>query len=132
MRISDWSSDVCSSDLDAPLHPLGLHLAQPRLGVLQPAAHGPHGIEGDLRIALRQLADAAAGPAERPGVDHRRGRARIGEAAADGDATHTLLRADVEDDDLPNGMGPGKERGWKYVELSVAAASFKKRNITSV
>src|SRR3546814_273510 len=62
MRISDWSSDVCSSDL--------------------------------------QLADAAAGPAERPGVDHRRGRARIGEAAADGDATEHLLRADVADDDL--------------------------------
>src|SRR3546814_4087690 len=78
MRISDWSSDVCSSDL----------------------AHGPHGIEGDLRIALRQLADAAAGPAERPGVDHRRGRARIGEAAADGDAAEHLLRADVADDDL--------------------------------
>src|SRR3546814_4794606 len=32
MRISDWSSDVCSSDLDSELHGRILHRATPRRG----------------------------------------------------------------------------------------------------
>src|SRR3546814_20881835 len=45
MRISDWSSDVCSSDLVAPVHP------QPRL-----AAQAAHVTD---RIAEPRRADAA-------------------------------------------------------------------------
>src|SRR3546814_2529412 len=85
MRISDWSSDVCSSDLhaDAVLRPgaarggpLGALLLRARaLGLHRPA---------DRRTA----ADQPAGPrgAERPGAEGPRIALRVQAAARDDDA----------------------------------------------
>src|SRR3546814_1205852 len=58
MRISDWSSDVCSSDLDA-LVVLG-HRPAVILGI---AVDGRPAVEADGEI------DAGDGPAVRPGDD---------------------------------------------------------------
>src|SRR3546814_8767160 len=41
MRISDWSSDVCSSDLVAAHHPRCVHRARAFRGISQVAGLGP-------------------------------------------------------------------------------------------
>src|SRR3546814_74132 len=51
MRISDWSSDVCSSDLD-----LGRRLPQPTLDLAQVGVGDPRHLR---ELAQRQVADAA-------------------------------------------------------------------------
>src|SRR3546814_19431902 len=39
MRISDWSSDVCSSDLEAAENPRLVHPAQHRFGIARAGQH---------------------------------------------------------------------------------------------
>src|SRR3546814_16116645 len=66
MRISDWSSDVCSSDLNFAIHLLG---DQPLIGDLIAAT------EQDQARCLRQFAHHTLGQALalRAEVEHRRG-----------------------------------------------------------
>src|SRR3546814_2158705 len=61
MRISDWSSDVCSSDLDAVLLDVGLFLAV--------EAHADAAFE---RGGIVEAAARVAGQAVGRGVAHRR------------------------------------------------------------
>src|SRR3546814_18696093 len=65
MRISDWSSDVCSSDL-ARAHPLHVAGPQRRRG----DAHGAVAVRGP---AVRELPVDAAGPV-RTGLPRAEGR----------------------------------------------------------
>src|SRR3546814_9914065 len=66
MRISDWSSDVCASDLAARLLPLrpGAHRRRPEVlrgrGTRRHDRAGRHD-PGDLRILLEGLCGGAAG-----------------------------------------------------------------------
>src|SRR3546814_4867877 len=50
MRISDWSSDVCSSDMDM-LRPPGIVVIAPRIGA---------GLDGDEAVAALVVGDGAA------------------------------------------------------------------------
>src|SRR3546814_14716160 len=101
MRISDWSSDVCSSDLNA----LDSLLRQFNLGgqpvpvATAPAARSSHAKAS--AAAAPQARPAAARPAASP--------ARVAEASAIGRASW-------------------RERVCQYVLISVVAGSFKKKN----
>src|SRR3546814_5544385 len=65
MRISDWSSDVCSSDLRR-LHVEQLHRrAQQRRGI--PQLHRTHRVQ-----MMQQLADAAVRPTQHRATDRQR------------------------------------------------------------
>src|SRR3546814_19930245 len=78
MRISDWSSDVCSSDLPLDLEALGLEGGDDALGravavvevqlVLGDLAAAPAGVADDGRLAVLGPAKRAALAAEVPGV----------------------------------------------------------------
>src|SRR3546814_2858603 len=70
MRISDWSSDVCSSDLSAPAAP---SRRRPEMTTLQPAPPRHFlDLEGFDSAELRVMLDTA--------VRMKRGEARDGEA----------------------------------------------------
>src|SRR3546814_17135908 len=63
MRISDWSSDVCSSDLEARYDAEGLRLALARPGSLRIAAFGattPLQLQAPLAFAVDRLELEAA------------------------------------------------------------------------
>src|SRR3546814_11368136 len=83
MRISDWSSDVCSSDLDAG--------EEGRLGQ-SPARHVSADGRRPAREAVRRAGPALFGPARRLSADHQGGHPRIGRSA-DGD--HRVDRKSV-------------------------------------
>src|SRR3546814_19034010 len=104
MRISDWSSDVCSSDLLAVRPWL---LRDPGQRVI---AIGPRMAE-DLVIALAEVAAALILHDECVAAEHRldrmaRGPAEIGRASC-------------------------RERVCQYGSISVAPGSFKKKNNTT-
>src|SRR3546814_11097591 len=112
MRISDWSSDVCSSDL-APAA-LGFRLAIEVAGVL----HRPRLDVGDAGVALVA----------------QRGRLKL-----DPDVRRLLhddallpqrLLEGVEDEaafQAKIGRASCRERGCQYVYISVVAVSLKKK-----
>src|SRR3546814_15478944 len=105
MRISDWSSDVCSSDLAASL------LADRLL-----FERGAHPVPAQSRGAIGpadSVLDAGSG---RPYVPPRRRRA--GQEFL-GDAQRSAARADEI------GRASCRERECHYVELSVVAGTFK-------
>src|SRR3546814_7151514 len=84
MRISDWSSDVCSSDLVAAVA-FGQHvLAQGRDGLARDDAAADRRLDGDLEHLPRDeiLEPLAQGPAPplrlRPVDDHRQRVHRLG------------------------------------------------------
>src|SRR3546814_18794314 len=99
MRISDWSSDVCSSDLVG----FGDH------GAVQVEIDGAH------RHGARQIADQLAGHALE-GV--------VGDVAAG-----PAMRPDQRDEFMPIGHDIGRascrERVCQYVSISVVAVSLK-------
>src|SRR3546814_15904971 len=109
MRISDWSSDVCSSDL------AGVHF-QP-----QRPEHPGHQLCG-LELLEAQLG---------PGVDALapvgpfRGKAL--ERGMDGWHGGSVVREAV---DRKIGSASCRERMGQYVSISVRAGSFKKKIIT--
>src|SRR3546814_2353867 len=78
MRISDWSSDVCSSDLDRPL---GVNLAAGVAGDQADDAFDLGAIDPDVRIdaAFAQYIDAQ----RTIGIDHHLDDARIGKRGGD-------------------------------------------------
>src|SRR3546814_18453243 len=104
MRISDWSSDVCSSDLDA-----GGEVGHAEEGDGAEVGQGFHQRQrraGDDRRAGERQGDAEEG---RPG------------AAAEG-------AADVEGAARKNGRAVGRERGGRLGYISWDARYFKKTN----
>src|SRR3546814_12926928 len=108
MRISDWSSDVCSSDLGQVADPMGLgHLV---------ADHHP--VAGGGRVEDRKL-DAAH---RVPDVDEGTGlaaRAVDGEGIAD----RRLHQEAVEQ----IGRASCRESVCQYVSISVVAVSLKNK-----
>src|SRR3546814_17046829 len=72
MRISDWSSDVCSSDLYAILGMVGyinqLVVEQPRIDRVDDPAHADRPIPGGevMAVVHRQRRDPLAGLAAQP------------------------------------------------------------------
>src|SRR3546814_19468304 len=97
MRISDWSSDVCSSDLVAVAQRLLAHFERTALGL----PLGEPAIEQRDIVRAEQIQ-------EPPG------------------ARRALQRAVVVKHDA-NGRASSRERGCQYVLISVAAVSYKKK-----
>src|SRR3546814_2457613 len=110
MRISDWSSDVCSSDL----------LRRPRATAKRPArpdAGGPH-------AAPRRPADGPEEP-ERPGAAGALGGARLdlGRGGLDRPPASGVDLADALPHHRPGGGGAGGQRAllaagaWRHLQL---------------
>src|SRR3546814_18150392 len=144
MRISDWSSDVCSSDLPA----FGsLPLSDPAFGRrIDGALRGPLSriiataetisgqfdgpiradyarYAGDIAHAGRHLLGLVDDLAdlqniERPGFKAARDEIDLGD----------LARRPVGLLGMKIGRGAGRERVWQYVMVSVVAGLFKKKN----
>src|SRR3546814_16947305 len=105
MRISDWSSDVCSSDL----LPAGRRTA------------------GGGRVA-RHRAAARRDVQGRPLAQGNPGGVRFPPAVGDGQpavALRGMGGARAAGDQI--GRASGRESGCQYVELSVVAVSLKKK-----
>src|SRR3546814_15010313 len=112
MRISDWSSDVCSSDLDVAA--LAVHLQDlERLRHVHQRGHVAH--RADIDLAARQEGDGAVE------VD--------GEAALDAAEDHTLDAAALGEFGFEQiGRASCRESGCPFVAISVDAGSLKKKN----
>src|SRR3546814_1850519 len=117
MRISDWSSDVCSSDLNAAVarHRARLQIDGRILGVERVAAGGPHrdrpverhlfrvhvvpaAGRGDLRGAIRKL-DAGGEIVE---LDDRFGRTVLHRGARGEHERPALARSEEHTSELPS------------------------------
>src|SRR3546814_10018928 len=106
MRISDWSSDVCSSDLEAG--DLGIRIAQ----VAEMArARGAGGDAGRHAIDLLQVLVVDAVEAERAFLHHADVFVELARAVGAGPGAE--LAADAER--LENGRASGRERGGQAV-----------------
>src|SRR3546814_19678499 len=115
MRISDWSSDVCSSDL---LSPVDLALDSAALVLARATAHAG---QRDHEVLAGGIQHGVGG--DDPGhQDDRRCRPQ-GEAHAghgDGAAPHGAVPVQI-------GSAPERERGCQYVEVSVGAVPVKQK-----
>src|SRR3546814_15353202 len=119
MRISDWSSDVCSSDLGADAEIVGVALQV--AGRRDPWSERREGV---ARLAAGRI--ETAGPARNvphAGVVHD----RIAE-----NVIPRLVRRDVaagtaDHDRQQIGRASCRERVCQYVELSVVAVALKKK-----
>src|SRR3546814_9626107 len=92
MRISDWSSDVCSSDLHRLAHAAEAGLAGKGTGLAEPADVGHH----QAGVVLRQGGVVEAPLLERPGPEVLQDDVALG-----GEAPHDVaapLVAQVEGD----------------------------------
>src|SRR3546814_19501593 len=109
MRISDWSSDVCSSDLR---HAQRLRRSERGLDVEQAES---------FRFARRPLDAARIGD---PRAEHL-----VAAAEPDDQAAAPDMRLEV---DVPEiGRASCRERVCQYVSFSVVAVSLKKKNNTN-
>src|SRR3546814_18474252 len=101
MRISDWSSDVCSSDL-----------TDARVDVLAPAE--PVELRGVAQVVETRQAV----------VERRLGRH---DPAAGPPVAAVHRRVETETPDLKLGRAACRERVFQYVKFSVVAATLKKK-----
>src|SRR3546814_12002207 len=101
VRISDWSSDVCSSDLDAQRHPVGDQWDVDR--AFQRAV---------VKAAISAFDIAAQIVGRRLRADQHRAAQRV---AAEQRALWALQHLEI-------GRASCRERGWQYVEFRVDAA----------
>src|SRR3546814_18615765 len=112
MRISDWSSDVCSSDLLAQVAAgkAAVHLADDvgRRDGGDARARAQPAAGGDRQLPQRFAAPGRPGRRPGPGRTRAAGRAHPGRTR-------------------PNGRASGRERVCQYVESSVVASSVKKK-----
>src|SRR3546814_13377555 len=94
MRISDWSSDVCSSDLELDLVLLAAQLAADRvgqLGIRRAKVGGEKAVLQGERLGglhsghcrLQLLGDGAVSPVSAPGADDGRRQSRWSEKCGD-------------------------------------------------
>src|SRR3546814_14125419 len=111
MRISDWSSDVCSSDLTAGSLCFSFRLAIEGWCALQRAVGFPRNTGGILHPMLVGFGIAAGG-------------AGFGQHVQ-----VSLLQALLDFRKLKIGRASCRERGCKYVWISVVAVSLKKKQV---
>src|SRR3546814_11448643 len=107
MRISDWSSDVCSSDLDG---------ARRRSRGCIAATRNSFPFKGKARMGM-VFRDAAARPALKPTAT--RALPLRGEGVESPSSWRELKPSQI-------GRASCRERGGQYVEISVDAVSLKK------
>src|SRR3546814_16116649 len=128
MRISDWSSDVCSSDLGHLLQGYGLagqQRCRQRCGAL--------GLDPDHAYVGAQRLDRHRHPRDQsatPGGDQH--GAYVRDLLEDLEAGRTLPGDDVlvverVDQHGEIGRAWGRERGWQYVEFPGVAVTLKKK-----
>src|SRR3546814_17902297 len=127
MRISDWSSDVCSSDLTPPAsgtRSVRVDRTQPEEPSLAPYAHHPS--SADRILALDSHLDE---PVEGGAVDQRLQSAanldigsRLAAVRIDldtegmlGPGPHGFVKIGPEVQPAKIGEAPGRGRGWKDV-----------------
>src|SRR3546814_18014848 len=120
MRISDWSSDVCSSDLDAPLRPPRLD-AEQRESVDHPAFErrdiGAHVAPAPRQVEL-DIADALARPVigiapAAPGVVNR--ELRVEQLGGIGARSGGIERRMLNQPDAKIGRASWREGVWRAV-----------------
>src|SRR3546814_11940322 len=109
MRISDWSSDVCSSDLLHRLYPFAHQRAERRR----------RGVEDVHLVLVADLPEAREVGIVRHAFEHQRRRA-VGERPIDDVAV-----AGAPADKI--GRASCRERVCQYVTLSGVAGSFKNK-----
>src|SRR3546814_12814192 len=108
MRISDWSSDVCSSDLlEDRLHPPRHFLAAEGADRLALDAELPVGRPFEPEQHACQGRLAAAGLADEAEHRHLRDLQR--------DTVHRLPRPLRPEEPAENGSGSCRDRAWQYV-----------------
>src|SRR3546814_14032853 len=104
MRISDWSSDVCSSDLHAPLAIIAERTGRClQFGVIADRNDGPR-TGAPLAIVGRPVGAA-------PAFLHDRN-----EAVA---PVKTSRNGNITGPDIENGRASCRERGGQYVKITV-------------
>src|SRR3546814_11964661 len=117
MRISDWSSDVCSSDLVSRHQAVAVAAQQPRRLPCAPEAQ--RGLEALLRLREeRALRRRDAGDAE--GAQHRSRALRPRLARPPGSSLQSLQARQI-------GRASCRERVCQYGEISVVAEALKKK-----
>src|SRR3546814_11212647 len=121
MRISDWSSDVCSSDLgcrlcDGPAHDAGAGDGCVAHGQV-PAAPGTW---SDLPFGSRQSICQQRLP-QAP-AELQNGKLDEQQEQELGQSSHALVEGAVTE----IGRESGREREGEYVEISVVAMTIKK------
>src|SRR3546814_14317542 len=113
MRISDWSSDVCASDLGAVAAlPAGCR-----------AAEGCRGLAGALSAVLGAEPRPAAGLSRRAADEGRQGRRRRWPQVLTPLPGRTARAAPSP----TTGSARGRERVCTYAEISGDAVSYKKK-----
>src|SRR3546814_15396451 len=120
MRISDWSSDVCSSDLEiAAAAPLEHRHARAAMADLAARLDARRNLDlVGVAIGIGNLDH----PAERGGREADR-RARVERGAL---AIEQRMPRDM-DEDVEIGRASCRESGGQYVSISVVAVSLKKK-----
>src|SRR3546814_16173492 len=113
MRISDWSSDVCSSDLEQVVERLGAIAGNDHRIADVVLAEGPQRERLVVRIVFDQPNRL---------LEHVRPRS---EGEVEGGALAYLAGRPQAPE---NGRAPCRERVCQYVEISVVAVSLKKKN----
>src|SRR3546814_20664990 len=108
MRISDWSSDVCSSDLTPD-----------RLDLVAQEQHG--NAQQDRRCAGHPDDEDIGAAGEHPVLRGDDGHQAVGQLHVNGDIAVIELGVDQEID-----RAAGRERVCEYVENSVVAGAIKK------
>src|SRR3546814_11450822 len=125
MRISDWSSDVCSSDLRHPARRSAKNRSRDR----QHAADGGDGEQGYGQRRVRDDARSGADPRTPPvpdsGGDRGQGR-RHGRLYLE---TRRRVEGEASPIPLPLGIGRASRRegGGQDVSISVGAVSLNKK-----
>src|SRR3546814_20845587 len=120
MRISDWSSDVCSSDLHVDP---GADIARIRKKVEESAASNPR---WDKRVAILQVTE------HRPEALELRALLSASNAGLAFDLRCAVREAVMNflRDAMPEAIGRAscRERVWQSVSISVVAVSVQKKS----
>src|SRR3546814_11181696 len=113
MRISDWSSDVCSSDLDFA----GLHARPPDQGAVGRRIDG-------RKLRRGVVAETVGNSEDVPGIDHR----LFGEAAPRQACADPVARIQALDPVRRQiGSASCRERGCQVVYIWGVAGTYKKK-----
>src|SRR3546814_14166166 len=116
MRISDWSSDVCSSDLSAAAAGIGAHRVLQRAEALA---------EGDLAFVVEALAaEQQDGVFLERRTDRRERRVVHGPAGVDADDLRAVERVELAD--LEHGRTAPRMR-WGCLHRQIGRASRRER-----
>src|SRR3546814_16208679 len=118
MRISDWSSDVCSSDLDVPE---AGEAATDGRGHCHPDVSPTH--TGEVAEQPEHDAASLLGVG---GLGDDEGCQRVEELRA-GDAGQHNAPGGLQSRAAEIGRASCRERGWQYVENEVGAGSITKK-----